>query len=272
MLNYLKHTDFKNTRSRQKSFFTRTTLDNKEASELIHTTKKKLFKKSPTRTLDIIKTSSSKRYVLKTSKLRHRNIRLRITFGLKRFGSYDRFIAEINNQQQLLDTPYIPKLVAYAYRKNKLGIVTHTAIITEYKEDTKNLIEHLDNDLNNIERLFNISFDLTLQHLQDNHIHLDLGPTNIIINNTIDKAYLIDTELFKCQSNKDISIEQKLGFCIGFLFKSGLNRYMPISEYIDLCEAWIEKFDSKYNETIFFTALLDSVKFHYGKKIKLTTF
>ncbi len=156
-------------------------------------------------------------YLTKANTIRHRNGRIRSTLGIKRRGSYDWAVAEIDNQIKLQGIDYIPKIIGYGTARGKSGIVKSISIVTEFKDNTYNLLEYINKFPNKVHSSIIVSFKLIKRHLDDNLIHLDLWGGNILVNKDLSKSWLIDLELLKRSPKR--SFEEKIGFCLGYLYK-----------------------------------------------------
>jgi len=178
------------------------------------------------------------KYLFKARTLRHRNNRWRATFGVKRNNSYDSYISEIDNHKKALDVDYIPKIVAYAYVKGRLGIVRNTIIITEFKEGFYNVEEYIVAHPERINTVLIKSFDLIKRHVDDGLIHLDIWLGNILVNDDLSESWLIDLEYVQHDSGR--TYEEKLGFCFGFFYKINLSSYIDEDDYFDLLSGWLE--------------------------------
>lgn len=197
--------------------------------------------KSSSKGLDLeeIKFNSGLHVLFKTRTLKHRNERLKATLGLKRLGTYIRSVAAIDNHIKLLDCQYIPKILGYGYAHGRLRLTKKILIITEFKENTYNLKEFLEKFPNRIEKALDISFTMIKGHLNNGFIHLDLWMGNIIVNEELTKAWLIDLEYLKFNPKR--SLEEKLGFCLGYFFIKKLPPFIDQEKYLIFLSCWLDK-------------------------------
>ena len=189
--------------------------------------------------LEDIKFNNGLHVLFKTRTLKHRNERLKATLGIKRLGTYIRSVAAIDNHIKLLDCQYIPKILGYGYVYGRLRLTKKVLIITEFKENTYNLKEFIEKFPNRIEKALDISFTMIKGHLNNGFIHLDLWMGNIIVNEELTQAWLIDLEYLKFNPKR--SLEEKLGFCLGYFFSKKLSLLINEEKYLICLNCWLDK-------------------------------
>jgi hypothetical protein len=172
--------------------------------------------------------------ISKTSISRHRNNAIRATFGIKRMGCYDRITAEIYNQLKLSEQEYLPHAYCYGYKINDFGSATTTTLITQYINDTFNIIEFIDAHPDLISPVINLAFDTIFNHLETPQIHLDLWAGNILVNKELTKSWKIDVAYFKFNTKR--TTEEKLGFFLGYFHRHKISQYISLIEYEKLAK------------------------------------
>ena len=211
--------------------------------------------------LEDIKFDNGLHALFKTRTLKHRNERVKAALGVKRLGTYIRSVAAIDNHIKLLDCQYIPKILGYGYIYGRLRLTKKVLIITEFKENTYNLREFIKKFPNKIDKALEASFNMIKGHLNNGFIHLDLWMGNIIVNEELTKTWLIDLEYLKFNSKR--SLEEKLGFCLGYFFTKKLSLLINEEKYLTFLNDWLDKnFTGK---------TLEKIKEHTNFFIKNTT-
>lgn len=235
-MKYLSHTDFIKSKQGLSTIFINNIFNNEAIDELKDIACSNLSTVKKSRNTEIIQKKEFSA-ISKTNFFRHRNNRLQVTFGIKRRGTYDRNVAEIYNQLKLSGYEYIPKVYCYGYQRNKFGIVTSTTLITEYVNNSFNIIEFIDRYPDFILPALRLSFDTIFQHLGSPHIHLDLWAGNILVTKDLTKSWIIDVEYFKFTPKR--SIEEKFGFCLGYFYRYEIVKYISMAEYEHLANKWM---------------------------------
>ena len=196
-MHYLDRALFNKEKCKSTIVRTQKTVADKLAASIISTTINALDDKQQDRTFNIVREKNEKSYLTKSTSFRHRNNRLRATFGVKRRGSYDWPIAEIDNQIKLQSLDYIPRILAYGYKLGKSRTIKSVSITTEFKENTYNVREYIEKFPERLNDVLLTSFNLIIKHLSDDIIHLDLWIGNILVNEDLSQSWLIDIEYLK---------------------------------------------------------------------------
>jgi hypothetical protein len=255
-MKYLNHKQFRKEKHRQSRIFINKCLDKDIQEELIEITLKNLQNSTKRKKTEIINTSGLSVFS-KTGSLRHRNNSIRATFGLKRRGWN---VPEIYNQLKLSSYTYIPNVFCYGYKRNHFGLVSSTTLVSEYKNNTFNIIELIEKHPNLITPALETSFDIILKHLSHNFIHLDLWASNILVTEDLSKQWIIDVDF--CKFNPKKSLEEKLGFCLGYFHRHAISQYIPYSEYKIIVDRWIsnKSIEINKNETLSYCAFFTENK------------
>ncbi|WP_157674152.1 hypothetical protein [Endozoicomonas ascidiicola] len=176
------------------------------------------------------------KYFLKVNALTHRNERIRTTLRIKRRGTYDWVLAEIDNGIRLAHLDYIPKVKAYGFKRNRLGLVTHAFVLMEFVESAHSVQELINKFPCRVNELVYASFGLIYKHIIDGFIHLDLWLGNIMLSECLKNGWLIDLEY--CKFTKHPRLEEKLGYCLGYYHRHTLSGIMSLEQYLSIFNQW----------------------------------
>lgn len=234
-MHYLDNTSFIKSKSNNIVTYAHESLEHEQASAVKEAMCESVIKKEQNKDFKLIKTPT-KSYIIKNNHLGHRNKMIRAAVGIKRNGTYEYSIAEIDNQIKLIDLDYVPRIVGYAF-KSKLGLVKSSSICIEYLTDTYNIKEYIEKYPNKIEPALIKCFNLIEKHLKDDIIHLDLWIGNILVNKDLSKIWMIDLEFL--QHSPTGSHEKKLGFCLGFMYQGTLLNYITYEKYKAMIRDWL---------------------------------
>ena len=188
------------------------------------------------RSFNIIECHDGSKFVCKINKLSHRNKRIRSTLGIKRRGSYDWSVAEVDSYLKLVDKDYIPTIRGYGYERGQSGLIKKVICITEFKENTCNLEEYIKFNPENIDKAVLLAFDLFDKHINEGLIHLDLWLGNVVVKKDLSRSWLIDLEYFKTNSSR--SYYEKFGNSLASFYSHTLCSYIKLDEYINLLTIW----------------------------------
>lgn len=175
---------------------------------------------------------------IKARCLRHRNHRIKATLARFRLRSSSPAIAEIVNHINSANVSYIPKLVAFGYEKNRYGLIERVVIATEYCENSMTLREFLERFPDRRELAVTRALEVVGQKLEDGILHLDCWIENLLTDDQLSQMWLIDLEY--CKVGSKASIEDQLGFCLGYLYNYRLHEYLPRDTYFSLARDWLE--------------------------------
>ena len=206
----------------------------------------------------------------KTAVFRHRNSRIRATFGLKRHGAYDRGVMEIHNQLGLLNCPHVPQIVGYGYRRNWLGLVVSTTLATEFIDQSCNLLELIQAHPEQQNAVLLLAFNAIREHLSHSHLHLDLWAGNILVTPDLSRSWLVDVEYFKFAPNG--SLEDKLGFCLGYLHNHTIHRFISLDDYVQLVRQWLKDSEQALCHESTLATCIQNANKPLSRKQRLMTF
>lgn len=208
-------------------------------------------------------------FFVKARVLRHRNHRLKAT--LVRFGLFHSSpeMAEISNNLQIVGVPYIPKLVAFGYEKGRSGMIKKVLVATEYREHTVTLREFIEANPSKTFQAVMCAFKLIQRMLDDNITHLDFWIENILTNSDLSELWLIDLEY--CKINSKAPIDERLAFCVGYLYSYRLRDYLDMDDYFELAQVWLTEYTGANANVVLQKALL-SVDAPLSRKDRLAVF
>ena len=176
--------------------------------------------------------------ILKVNALKYPSQRMRALLGIQRHGRYEWATSEIHTALQMQGKPYIPKLYAYGWSKNRLGLPDRIFSITEFLSDTKS-VEEIARDSGNSDTALRLALDTFRQAINDGLLHLDPWAGNCLISNAQEKCWLIDLEFSKL--NSKAPIEHTLGFCCGFFYKGSIAQRFTPTEYQGFVAEWFSE-------------------------------
>jgi|SRR5690554_2693237 len=148
-------------------------------------------------------------------------------------------ITEIINNLSMAHLDYVPRMVAYGYRRNRWGLITETAIATEFHDECVNLREYLDLHPDQRETTILAALELMARKLKDEVLHLDFWLGNVLIEKNSGKLWLIDLEY--CRFKSDAALEDKLTFCLSYFYHYQLSRYLSPASYFDVVRPWLSR-------------------------------
>lgn len=148
-------------------------------------------------------------------------------------------ITEIINNLRMAHLDYIPRMLAYGYKKNSYGLICGTTIATEFLHNCITLKEHLEQYPERRESTIIAALALIESKLDDDVCHLDYWIENILIDTDTSKLWLIDLEY--CRFNSKVSRKEKLTFCIGYLYQHKLDKYITSDNYFNIVKMWLSE-------------------------------
>ena len=167
-------------------------------------------------------------------------------------------ITEITNNLNMAHLDYVPTMLAYGFRKNACGLISGTAIATEFLGSCMNLREYLELYPDKRESIITSALSLISIKLKDEVFHLDFWLENILIDRETAQLWLIDLEY--CRFKSSTSYQDQLSFCLGYFYHCRLNEYISSESYFTIVESWLaEKMDSNHAKEILSNAVNHSV-------------
>lgn len=187
---------------------------------------------------------------------RHRNHRIKATLARFQLRSSSPAIAEILNHINSAKASYIPKLVAFGYEKNHYGLIERVVIATEYCEDSMTLREFLERFPDRREMAVARALEMVGQKIEDGILHLDCRIENLLTDEHLSQMWLIDLEY--CKVGSKASIDDQLGFCLGYLYNYRLHEYLPRDTYFSLARDWLERRKQQCAESVLAKAFVSA--------------
>lgn len=146
-------------------------------------------------------------------------------------------ITEIVNNLSMAHLGYVPGMLAYGYKRNRCGLISETAIATEFLGQCINLGEYLDLHPEKSTATIMAALEFMGKKLEDDVLHLDFWLGNVLIDPHTGKLWLIDLEY--CRFRSEAAMEDKLAFCLGYFYHYRLGEYMTAESYFDLARSWL---------------------------------
>lgn len=169
--------------------------------------------------------------------------KFRATFGIYRRGMLERSLEEISNLLKSQACGLTPKIYAFGYRKNMLGLVSNVFIIQECLEGAINLEEYLRASPQKVEQIATQFIRTVKSAVSRGVVHLDPWARNVMTTPDLSRAWLVDLEYCRV-GEKNWCVEQALGFSCCHFFLAGICDYLSWPEYrklvLDICSSSVE--------------------------------
>lgn len=201
----------------------------------------------PEDTRGVFLLEGERQWVLKRNRLTHWKKQLQNFLGLKRsFGLHDLTNEFINLSVVSGKSALSPQVSAFGY-KGRFPFLREEYLLVGFWADHCSVDDRLLAHPEQAETLLPAIFRLFGQMLDDDFVHMDPHPKNILVA-ADGQLRLID---FECCAHSVLDRDFSLGFLLGYFYRFWFRRFISQQDYDRLCQAYLNAEQPNLDRTVF---------------------
>ncbi|AZD65311.1 hypothetical protein C4K17_1408 [Pseudomonas chlororaphis subsp. aurantiaca] len=201
----------------------------------------------PEDTRGVFLLEGERQWVLKRNRLTHWKKQLQNFLGLKRsFGLHDLTNEFINLSVVSGKSALSPQVSAFGY-KGRFPFLHEEYLLVGFWADHCSVDDRLLAHPEQAETLLPAIFRLFGQMLDDDFVHMDPHPKNILVA-ADGRLRLID---FECCAHSVLDRDFSLGFLLGYFYRFWFRRFISQQDYDRLCQAYLNAEQPNLDRTVF---------------------